>query len=61
MFELTVDVHREEDEGVSEDILDVDPDGSVLTDIAAEARDDISRFTKIEQVIWNLQWAVTVY
>ena len=58
---VTVDINREEDEGASEDSLDVDPDGSVLTDIAAEARDDISRFTKIEQVIWNLQWAVTVY
>ena len=61
MFEVTVDVHREEDEGMSVDSLDVDPDGSVLTDIAAEARDDTSRLTKIEQVIWNLQWAVTVY
>ena len=34
---------------------------SVFADIAAETADDASRFTKIEQVIWNLQWTVTVY
>ena len=34
---------------------------SVFADIAAETADDASHFTKIEQAIWNLQWAVTVY
>ena len=69
-FEVTVDIHREEAEvtgeevkaeGTSVDRLDVDLPGSVFTDIAEEVRDDTSCFTKIEQVIWNLQWAATVY
>ena len=41
--------------------FDVDPDGSIFTNIAVETADDASCFTKIEQAIWNLQWAVTVY
>ena len=69
-FEVTVDIHREEaemtgeevkSEGMSVDSLDVDLPGSVFNDIAEEARDDTSCFTKIEQAIWNLQWAATVY
>ena len=69
-FEVTVDVHREEAEvtgevvkaeGTSVDRLDVDLPCSVFTDIAEEARDDTSCFTKIEQAIWNLQWSATVY
>ena len=60
-FEVPIDVHREEAEGTSVDSLDVDLPGSVFTNIAAEARDDTSCFTKIEQAIWNLQWAATVY
>ena len=68
-LEVPVDVHREEEaevtgeevkaEGTSVDSLDVPV--SVFTDIAEEARDDASCFTKIEQAIWNLQWAATVY
>ena len=68
-LEVPVDVHRDEEaevtgeevkaEGTSVDSLDVP--GSVFTDIAEEARDDTSCFTKIEQAIWNLQWAATVY
>ena len=50
-----------EAESMSVDSLDVDLPGSVFTDIAEEARHDTRCFTKIEQVIWNLQWAVTVY
>ena len=69
-FEVPADIHREEAEVTGEkvkaegtyvDSLDVDLPGSVFTDIAQEARDDTSCFTKIEQVIWNLQWAATVY
>ena len=60
-FKVPVDIHREEAEGMSVDSLDVDPPGSVFTNIAAEARDDTSCFTKIEQAIWNVQWAATVY
>ena len=47
--------------------VDLDVAGSVFTfafpafNIAEETVDDASCFTKIEQAIWNLQWAATVY
>ena len=68
LYEVSFDVHREEAEQVTgEEVeaegmsVDIDVPGSVLTAMEEEARDDTSCITQIEQAIWNLQWAATVY